>query len=1128
MPEPLASQLSTASTSYSEWEDLNIIRACDESFDTAAADTSLDSEATTLTVSSEGNNDPSSSTSKRKERDITPPIEERPQKRVRTNPDSPAKAGAKAPGPRPLGAWASPEDNIMIGKDLSRKQLIDVRRLGFGIQYTLAELLLSDERVTTALILQRLPELRGTHEAKGPHVRELVVNGKADTNRLRGREKELSAKAPHRELDREHDAFIRDQFGCMGGVTSESTGLAWYGGQVSFSGKVSWNPEHKCLEFGLCEAEIGASSRFTRRWGSDFMIRVRIHRDVYAGDKSGQRLEMAYRFLLEPLVIWGRVYRFMYANKEHTAFYVATNETLPPKVDVRDSKRFLSLYDFIMWHNPIHANTGQTLAKYNARTALGTSNSIPGIRLLPIQIRYTPEIISTAYIQGSGKVPTEMEMTDGCGLITLGGAKALYNLGFWDKMPTAIQVRILGAKGLLLLDPNHRDVDEPIVHLRPSQVKIKFPDDFPLNDPAHVTIDVLRASHMKCGVRLSREMLTNLAENKVPPMVIEGIMTDQLKQAIDDLLAWHAVGWNGEPSEAMDKAMRLLWVAVERSGHVLAARDARENPGTARVRGLRAYDREEEESDDEDDEEGDVSARHQRSTAWFPDEVSGCPSSLEETVMTFIDGGFNPFTNPIMALKLHEVVKKTIRSFSIKFRLSVPMSCSGFCVPDPLGVLEEGEIHVKCSNPYLLLPDGRRTDKIAGDVLVSRSPCKSPTDIQKVKAVYKAELDEYSDVIIFSTKGKRSLASLLGGGDYDGDKVDVIWDPEIVKPFCNAPVELADAPAKFEEENFELENETVAEFLGRVGTGPQAIVRGIQEAQMKSLYEAPIGIYSSAHDNAVFLFGYADPKTLRLGRMFCNVLDGTKSGLTVKPDVLRNDMIAFKTSKIPPWKIRLNSLRNSHRTSDNSAYLQRDVNKFGVFILTRLDEIIHKESNNQLARAQKCFEDLVKNTKPDHDLTKAYVEASARAHRRANEKKDPGMLEELEQIENRVKEAFVAHVQAKEAARPQQNSKRGKDHSFTNLSIEKRQDILRAISVQLDGFPDSNNCTLEYFSYEEAVRVRASYAYYYVYAFKRPSSPSRFPFDVAMRELCLAKARARPGWHAVASHIHDAMRVRKA
>ena len=102
-------------------------------------------------------------------------------------------------------------------------------------------------------------------------------------------------------------------------------------------------------------------------------------------------------------------------------------------------------------------------------------------------------------------------------------------------------------------------------------------------------------------------------------------MTSQLVDAVDDLLAWHAVEWNGEPSEAMDRAMCQLWVAVERSGHVLAARAARENPGTARVRGLRAYDREEEESDDEDDDEGDVSAQRQRSTAWSVDSLCQLP-----------------------------------------------------------------------------------------------------------------------------------------------------------------------------------------------------------------------------------------------------------------------------------------------------------------------------------------------------------------------------------------------------------------------------------------------------------------------------------------------------------------------
>lgn len=35
-------------------------------------------------------------------------------------------------------------------------------------------------------------------------------------------------------------------------------------------------------------------------------------------------------------------------------------------------------------------------------------------------------------------------------------------------------------------------------------------------------------------------------------------------------------------------------------------------------------------------------------------------------------------------------------------------------------------------------------------------------------------LRELKDVIVFSVQGERSLASLLSGGDYDGDKVRIL------------------------------------------------------------------------------------------------------------------------------------------------------------------------------------------------------------------------------------------------------------------------------------------------------------------------------------------------------------------
>lgn len=51
------------------------------------------------------------------------------------------------------------------------------------------------------------------------------------------------------------------------------------------------------------------------------------------------------------------------------------------------------------------------------------------------------------------------------------------------------------------------------------------------------------------------------------------------------------------------------------------------------------------------------------------------------------------------------------------------------------------------------------------------------------------ELRDWTDVVIFSTKGARSALSLLGGGDYDGDTVIIIWEPQIVDAFRNAPLD---------------------------------------------------------------------------------------------------------------------------------------------------------------------------------------------------------------------------------------------------------------------------------------------------------------------------------------------------
>ena len=60
--------------------------------------------------------------------------------------------------------------------------------------------------------------------------------------------------------------------------------------------------------------------------------------------------------------------------------------------------------------------------------------------------------------------------------------------------------------------------------------------------------------------------------------------------------------------------------------------------------------------------------------------------------------------------------------------------------------------------------------RITGNVLLCRSPCMFPSDIQKVQAVkvpHDERYDNLQEVIVFNAKGQRPLADFLGGGDFD-------------------------------------------------------------------------------------------------------------------------------------------------------------------------------------------------------------------------------------------------------------------------------------------------------------------------------------------------------------------------
>jgi hypothetical protein len=270
----------------------------------------------------------------------------------------------------------------------------------------------------------------------------------------------------------------------------------------------------------------------------------------------------------------------------------------------------------------------------------------------------------------------------------------------WDEVPTAIQCRIAGAKvwqllcftvfscirllssqGLLLLHPDveYNEKEDPMVWIRDSQKKIAYYTE-PNEDPAMLTIDVLRNSHMNSPARLSPETIINLYENGVPWDVFRHLFEKSLDEALDDLLTWASPQNNDASGAGCSLESRIaLWASVARAGGVLPARVARRNPSSARARGL-VYEASYADDSDDNEEEA-IDDDRQPSSAWWPDPVSGQPSSLEETIMALLDSGFDPRLHWIIRVKLKAVISRVTDTFRKRSKIPVLESCTGFIVP---------------------------------------------------------------------------------------------------------------------------------------------------------------------------------------------------------------------------------------------------------------------------------------------------------------------------------------------------------------------------------------------------------------------------------------------------------------
>jgi RNA-dependent RNA polymerase len=238
-------------------------------------------------------------------------------------------------------------------------------------------------------------------------------------------------------------------------------------------------------------------------------------------------------------------------------------------------------------------------------------------------------------------------------------AEAIAKKMGWSTIPSVIQMRICGAKGILLLHPDDKS-DHPMIWLRDSQVKIKVLSP----DHSQLTVDLVRPPLFAYPAKLSAEIIVNLGHNGVPHDIFVRLMREGLDKEVKRLTSW--VG---------NHSMQRLWDAIFTTQGVFGSR-MRQLLGAA----SRAHGFGENESDDGLDIEGDEDDDDEP-VAWSTDEVSGLPSTLAEAVLAFLAAGFHPEACPPLMDKLKYLVKQTIEAYVLRYKITAPLSCTAFVAP---------------------------------------------------------------------------------------------------------------------------------------------------------------------------------------------------------------------------------------------------------------------------------------------------------------------------------------------------------------------------------------------------------------------------------------------------------------
>jgi hypothetical protein len=521
--------------------------------------------------------------------------------------------------------------------------------------------------------------------------------------------------------------------------------------------------------------------------------------------------------------------------------------------------------------------------------------------------------------------------------------KICEELGIDGITPSTFQGRIAGAKGLWMVDRDRGDDERFWIEVSDSQLKVKpHPRDFFGHvDKEKITFEVASWSKPLRSSELNTQLLEVLNNRGQ----VRARVADIAREAISDIY-----------KEFED--------VMERNSIPLAR---------ALIQKIRPTT------------DGSSRTNIRRIDQWL--------SQTIESIIRFLEAGFSPRDFPPLRERMRRCLIDTLNRYVNELHIPIPLSTYAYCIADPYGVLEENEVHFAFSGQWRDCSyfDDDLVDGV--DVLVGRTPAHCPWDIQRRRAVWKSELRHFKDVIVFSTRGTTPLASLLSGGDYDGDRPWICWDQGIVETFTNASPPLVEPGP----DHFGLVKHA------RPMTTVESVGDLLQNAFKFNLAMSNLGRCTVEHEKLAYeeKEGISSPLSLELATLLSHLVDSKKSGLQ-----LTEEQWSHYRKSISPRERRLPAYKDLGAKRGNPD----NINDFLRF------EVAFQEREEALKKFSQRFDRL--EDKRDEILLRPWKAAVARAECEKQEEpgtngnsnirlaKGPALYEVLKSIEAQIDQAY--------------------------------------------------------------------------------------------------------------------------